>query len=143
MFVESESKRIGTLQVPDDLMVSMRDSECVWVETDTSTRVTLLKEQYAHFLADPAALSRQLDCLLQLHGRAAIERWQDLAHGGEWDALVRELLERHYDPAYTRSIASHYRSLARAQTVAIESCDGASFMAAARALIKEPAAAMG
>jgi tRNA 2-selenouridine synthase len=142
VFVESESKRIGALQVPDELMVSMWDSQCLWVETDTGTRVELLKEQYAHFLADPAALGRQLDCLVQLHGRAAIERWKELAQRGEWDALVRELLERHYDPAYTRSIASHYPCLPQARTVEIASCDNTSFAAVANALIGEPAQAM-
>jgi tRNA 2-selenouridine synthase len=142
VFVESESKRIGALQVPDELMVSMWDSQCLWVETDTGTRVELLKEQYAHFLAEPAALGRQLDCLVQLHGRATIERWKDLAQRGEWDALVRELLERHYDPAYTRSIASHYPCLPQARRVEIASCDNTSFAAVANALIGEPAQAM-
>jgi tRNA 2-selenouridine synthase len=89
VFVESESKRIGALQVPDQLMASMWDSECVRVETDIATRVQLLREEYAHFLADAATLGRQLDCLVQLHGRAAIERWKQLAQRADWDALVR------------------------------------------------------
>ena len=137
VFVESESKRIGALQVPDELMNAMRESACVRVETATATRVQLLQEQYAHFLADPAALGRQLDCLVQLHGRLTIERWNELAQRGEWDVLVRELLERHYDPAYTRSIASHYLQLAQARTVEIPAFDDASFVTAARALIEE------
>jgi tRNA 2-selenouridine synthase len=142
VFVESESKRIGALQVPDQLMASMWDSECVRVETDIATRVQLLREEYAHFLADAAALGRQLDCLVQLHGRAAIERWKQLAQRADWDALVRELLERHYDPAYTRSIASHYPSLARARSVQIGSPTAANFVDAALDLLeKSPAPA--
>ncbi len=35
--------------------------------------------------------------LSSLHGR-----------GGEWDTLVSELLEQHYDPAYSRSTLKHY-----------------------------------
>ncbi len=142
VFVESESKRIGALQVPDELMSAMRESECVRVETAIATRVQLLQEQYAHFVADPAVLGRQLDCLMQLHGRAAIESWKELAQRREWDVLVRELLERHYDPAYTRSIASHYLHMVQARTVKIAACDDASFAAAARALIGEPGQAM-
>ncbi|HTS52271.1 MAG TPA: tRNA 2-selenouridine(34) synthase MnmH [Burkholderiales bacterium] len=121
VFVESESKRIGSLHVPDELLISMWGSECIWVETDTPTRVALLKEQYGHFLADPTLLGKQLDCLMQLHGRAAIERWKALAQRGEWDPLVRELLERHYDPAYTHSIVSHYPALGRARRVRLSS----------------------
>jgi hypothetical protein len=40
--------------------------------------------------------------LVQLHGRTVIGRWKEMAQCGEWDALVQDLLERHYDPAYTR-----------------------------------------
>ena len=135
VFVESESKRIGTLQVPDELMAAMWESECVRVEIDIAARVRLLMEQYPHFVADPAELGRQLDRLVQLHGRTAIERWKALAQSGDWHTLVRELLERHYDPAYTRSIATHYPRLAQARSVEISANDDTSFEAAARGLI--------
>jgi tRNA 2-selenouridine synthase len=135
VFVESESKRIGALQVPDELLVSMWDSECVWVETDTTARVALLKEQYEHFLRDPEALARQLDCLIQRHGRAAIERWKESSRRGAWDELVRELLEQHYDPAYKRSIASHYRRLAQAHKVQVTCLTEADFVTAGVALL--------
>jgi len=143
VFVESESKRIGALQVPEQLMEAMRESACVRVEIGIETRVQLLLEQYAHFLADPAALGRQLDCLAQLHGRAAIERWKALAQRREWDALVRELLERHYDPAYTRSIASHYQQMPLARAIEITAPDDASFATAAKALIEDLALPVG
>jgi tRNA 2-selenouridine synthase len=139
VFVESESKRIGALHVPDELMSAMWGSECVRVDTDIDTRVELLKDEYAHFLGDPAALGRRLDCLVQLHGTAAIQRWKEMAQQSEWDAVVRELLERHYDPAYTRSIVSHYPGLSRARTVRIAAYRDASFLAAARLLLEEPA----
>ena len=142
LFVESESKRIGTLQVPDELMAAMWDSECVRVDTGIATRVRLLMEQYPHFVADPAELGRQLDRLVQLHGRVAIERWKELAQRGDWDGLVRELLEHHYDPAYTRSIAAHYPRLAQARSIEIAVGDEAGFGAAARALIEDAAQAV-
>jgi len=142
VFVESESKRIGTLQVPDDLMAAMWESKCVRVETDIATRVQLLREEYAHFLADPDVLGRQLARLVQLHGRAAIERWKQLAQRADWDALVRELLEQHYDPAYTRSIAAHYQSLTLLCSLQISSATETSFVSAALDLLeKSPAPA--
>ena len=30
-------------------------------------------------------------------------RWQEMIAAADWPALVRELLERHYDPLYRRS----------------------------------------
>ena len=137
VFVESESKRIGALHVPDELMAAMWGSECVQIETRAATRVELLKDEYAHFLAYPAALGQQLDRLVQLHGRAVIERWKGMAGNAEWDDLVQELLHRHYDPAYTRSIVSHYPGLQRAQTVEIASYTDASFVLAAQVLLED------
>jgi tRNA 2-selenouridine synthase len=141
VFVESESKRIGALHVPDELMAAMWGSECVQVDTDIDTRVELLKDEYAHFLGDTATLGRQLDCLAQLHGTAAIQRWKEMAQRSEWDAVVRELLERPYEPAYTRSIVAHYSELSRARTVRIAAYRDASFLEAARLLMAPSSAA--
>jgi tRNA 2-selenouridine synthase len=116
----------------------MWSSGCVEMEVDRSIRVQLLKEEYAHFLHDPGALGRQLDCLVQLHGRETIARWKSLAESGDWDTLVDELLVRHYDPAYTRSIVSHYPALPRALRVSVASSAPSSYTQAARALLDEP-----
>jgi tRNA 2-selenouridine synthase len=121
-------------------MASMWDSECVQVDSGTAARVRLLKDKYAHFLADPASLGKRLDRLVQLHGRTVIDGWKEMAQRGDWDALVQDLLERHYDPAYTRAIVSHYPGLARAPKVAIAAVADESFEAAARALLQEPLA---
>jgi tRNA 2-selenouridine synthase len=135
VFVESESKRIGALHLPDELMASMWDSECVMLETSTAARVELLADEYSHFLTDATALGLRLDMLLQLHGRAVIERWKEMAQQGLWNDLVRELLERHYDPAYTRSIGLHYPGLAQARTIEIASYTEEAFATAARSML--------
>jgi len=137
VFVESESQRIGVLHVPAELMSAMWNSRCIRVETNTGARVQLLKDEYVHFLADAQALGVQLDRLVQQHGRAVIERWKMLAHDAQWDGLLRELLETHYDPAYTRSIVTHYPRLADAVRVRIDSADDDSFLRAGRALLQE------
>jgi len=135
VFVESESKRIGALHVPEDLMAAMWTSVCVRMETATALRVSLLREQYEHFLGEPAALGAQLDCLTQRHGHAVIERWKQMAQDGDWNPLVTELLERHYDPAYSRSILSHYPGESTAPRVVLASGNEASFDEAARCLL--------
>jgi tRNA 2-selenouridine synthase len=135
VFVESESKRIGALHVPDDLMAAMWASACVRLETDSALRVALLREQYEHFLCEPAALGAQLDCLTQLHGRAVIERWKQMAQEGHWETLVMELLQLHYDPAYSRSILSHYPGVASAPSVTLSGSTESSFDVAARAML--------
>ena len=117
VFVEAESKKIGQLQVPDALLDAMRAAECLRIEAPLEARVRFLLDEYRHFLADPGVLKGQLDCLVALHGREVIARWQGQADRAEWAALVADLLESHYDPAYRKSTDRNYAQLAGARVL--------------------------
>ncbi len=140
VFVEGESKKIGQLQVPEALMARMRASRCLVLQTDLETRVTLLLDEYRHFLADRAALEAQLDCLTALHGHERIAEWKALAAAGRWREFVARLLAEHYDPAYNRSSTRNYVKLAEAQSVRVDGADDAAFDKAARSLDEAAAA---
>ena len=115
VFVESESKKIGRLRVPEALIRAMWETAtCVVLDAPLAVRVELLKVEYAHYLAGPEHLAAQLECLAAMHGSDTIARWQHMAREGAWDTLVEALLTRHYDPAYTRSTLKHYPALERA-----------------------------
>jgi len=134
VFVESESKKVGNLRVPDALIERMRASECIRLEANERERIALLREDYAHFESRPAALAQKLECLSPLHGNERIAQWKSLLEAGDWDGLVRDLLENHYDPAYRRSLARNYRGAQNAQEVAVRDISRAGFLALARRL---------
>ena len=134
VYVESESRRIGALQVPDALIERMRAAPCVRVDLGSGQRIALLKEEYAHFLDDPDALAARLGHLKALHGAATIERWSALARERAFDPLVAELLEQHYDPTYTRAMTRNYAGYAAATALAPAGIDEDAFRATARAL---------
>lgn len=138
VFVESESRKVGDLRVPDALIERMRASECVRVELPLAERVRLLRGEYLHFEADPQALFAQLDCLVPLHGRERIESWKALARGGQWDALVERLLVEHYDPAYQRSIRRNFSRIDAAPTVRPASASQAAYAELAHFLAAQP-----
>jgi len=123
IFVEAESKRIGRLRVPETLILRMRDSGCLRVRSDTSVRVDLLMQEYEHFFATPERLAAILDALVPLHGHEVVRQWQRWIDAAEWPTLVRDLLDRHYDPAYGRSIASHFLGYADADEVTVARLD--------------------
>jgi tRNA 2-selenouridine synthase len=116
VFVESESKKIGSLRVPDALLEAMRSSPCIRLEVPLSARVQLLTEDYVHFLQDPEVIIRQLGFLAPLRGNDTITAWQALASRLAWDQLVEALLEQHYDPAYLKSLSRNYAAAAGDQT---------------------------
>jgi tRNA 2-selenouridine synthase len=135
VFVESESKKIGRLQVPESLLATMRGSPCVRVDLSRPMRIALLEEEYAHFLADPALLGERLAPLVPLHGRATIERWSALSMARDFDTLVGELLVSHYDPVYARSIERNFPRYGEAFVVAPEGIDEVAYRRVARQLI--------
>jgi tRNA 2-selenouridine synthase len=136
VFVESESKKVGNLRVPDAVMEQMRASPCISLTLSRPNRVRLLMEDYHHFCAEPATLNTQLDCLVQLHGRDKINGWHDMANGGQMPQLVDELLVDHYDPAYIRSIDRNFTQFGQAQVLELSDIAEADFLAAARFLHK-------
>ena len=113
VYAEAESKKIGKVRVPEALIEAMWQGQCIRIEATTPQRVRLLKEEYHHFLDDPDELGRKLAFLTELHGGERIGRWREMAQRGEWDALVSELLEQHYDPAYAKSTLKHYPNFAQ------------------------------
>jgi len=140
VFVESESKRIGIVQLPEALLAAMRAAACIRLEAPLALRVALLREDYAHFLAAPSAFASRLASLTPLHGRARIERWAEAATSGDVDTLVRELLEVHYDPLYQRSTARNFPRHAAGVVAPVEALDDAAFRALARRVIDAAAA---
>ena len=137
VYVESESKKVGSLRVPDALIQRMRDARCFRLEATTDTRVALLLQDYAHFVAYPDALAQKLELLQSLHGAERIERWKSLLAEGQWQPLVRDLLESHYDPAYERSLFRNYRDAPTATAVQVGDSTRAGFRALARSLAGE------
>ena len=117
VFVESESRTIGRLRLPEALLQRMRAAACLHVEMGLDARVALLREDYAHFVSDTVALCARLDTLRQARGHQTVEGWQALARAGRIDELVAALLETHYDPVYLRSMARNYARFAQAHEV--------------------------
>ena len=134
VFVESESKKVGNLRVPEAVMEKMRASPCISLTLSQPNRVRLLMEDYAHFALDPAILNTQLDCLISMHGREKISHWHAMAHAGQMPELVDQLLVEHYDPAYLRSIERNFALFSQAQVLALDDISQEAFLAAARHL---------
>lgn len=138
VFVESESKKVGNLRVPDALMEKMRSSSCLSLTLSQANRVRLLMQDYQHFVKDPAILNSHLDCLIPLHGREKIAQWQATALSGRMETLVDTLLLTHYDPAYTRSIERNFIQFAHAKHLPLNDISEECFRSGARNLLNDP-----
>ena len=135
VFVEAESKQIGKLRVPEQLMQCMRASTCIALELPMAERVRLLVDEYTHLIAHPDQLVERLATLVELHGHETIDQWKLIIEQGNWTELVKQLLESHYDPAYRRSTGNNYRQLGEATSLPVASAAEHDFEQAARHLL--------
>ena len=136
VYVESESKKVGNLRVPEALITRMREGRCFRLESGNDARIELLLEDYAHLIARPGVLVEKLECLKDLHGAERIELWKARIRRGEWRSLVLDLLENHYDPAYRRSMLRNYRDAHTAPAISIADASREGFAHAARELLR-------
>lgn len=136
VFVEAESRKVGVLTVPTMLLDHMRAARCIAIEAPQDARIELLFEDYAHFLRNPELLKQRLSLLLELHGHKTIEHWCQMAEQGEWQALVRELLSQHYDPAYRRSSDVSFAQLKSANVLHLPRLDKAATQEAAASILE-------
>lgn len=109
VYVEAESRRIGTLQVPDALIFAIRAGTCLRIDADRAARVDFLLRDYDYFLTHPQWLVSQLSHLRGLQSNETLAAWTALIEAGNFRALVEQLLEKHYDPLYQRSQDRNYR----------------------------------
>src|SRR5712664_3212236 len=136
VFVEAESKKIGQLQVPAQLLERMREGECLRLEVPLPERVRFLIGEYRHFMEEPAALKEKLQCLTSRYGHAVIDHWIAQTDSGAWGELVADLLVTHYDPSYRRAATQSYWHYDGAQALTLERLDETGMAQAARELLK-------
>lgn len=134
VFVESESKKIGLVQMPESMREQMAAGKCVWLDVPVAARVQHLRGEYDHFVADPALLMQKLAPLKTLRGGDMLGSWHELASSGNIDGVVESLLVDHYDPLYTTAIKRNYPNLDTAKHLQIDSITPAMLRRAAEKL---------
>jgi tRNA 2-selenouridine synthase len=135
VWVEGESRKVGTVTLPDALRLAMRDATCVLVTASMETRITRIIAEYTGtkpatgVIANPhlpesvgVQLEDSLRCLKPFFGAARTEELVALLRANDLRPLVRTLLEEHYDPRYRHAMRNYRYSL----TVFSEDLDAAA-----------------
>ncbi len=136
VFVESESKKIGRLQLPEALIGQMHaQGQVLRVEMPDTARVQLLLEDYGFFAEDVDGFCQLLDGLVALRGKDTVARWQAQARAGAWADVFGQMMLQHYDPLYNRSMDRHYASYAQARPVLLADGGHTALATAAQAVL--------
>jgi tRNA 2-selenouridine synthase len=136
VYVEAESKKVGNLTVPAELMVAMRASPCIRMELSLENRVDLLMEDYAFFTQDTAFFVDRLERLVALRGKAVVDAWKEKIALGQMREVVADLLSLHYDPGYETSTGKNFVHYNKAPVVVPQSHSLAHMQALAQQMVQ-------
>lgn len=98
LVVEGESRKVGDVVLPPGLWEAMKGGRPLWLHAPVEERVRILLEDYLQHETNREPLRRQLETLSGwLPKDVPWLEWYDSRQEPE---LVRQLLERYYDPLY-------------------------------------------
>ena len=137
VYIESESKKVGNVSVPDGLITAMRASPCLRLDLAENERVALLLEDYDFFVRDIEFFCERLLALSEARGKATVQDWRERARSGDVASVVRELLVLHYDPGYLQSMQRNFSQYPAARTLIPRDHSVAAMQALAASLLAE------
>jgi tRNA 2-selenouridine synthase len=135
--VESESKKVGGVHIPDALMEKIRSGDCIELRSSAQTRVSWLIREYHHFLTDTDNFKAKLALLTAHYGKVQIAKWSEAIDAGQFSELVEELLIKHYDPSYQSSIVRNFPRYRIDHFVQLENDSDEAFAKVAQAIVNQ------
>ena len=118
VYIESESKKVGNVAIPEGLITAMRSAPCLQLDLSEDERVELLLEDYDFFVKDIEFFCDRLGALTQARGKEVVSDWQTRSRSGDVASVVRELLVNHYDPVYLQSMQRNFTQYPQAAVIA-------------------------
>ena len=102
--MEAESNKIGNLHIPKELWKLMKSAPQIELSASVEKRAKFLVEEYSEITTDLDLLEKQITSLSTIAGYKVVQNWVQLAKNKEFYELVKQLMEKHYDPRYNRSL---------------------------------------
>ena len=137
VLVESESKKVGGVHIPDALMEKIRSGDCIELRSSAQTRVSWLIREYHHFLTDTDNFKAKLALLTAHYGKVQIAKWSEAIDAEQFSELVEELLIKHYDPSYQSSIVRNFPRYRIDHFVQLENDSDEAFAKVAQAIVNQ------
>lgn len=101
--LEAESSTIGKLHIPRRLWDAMQAAPRIEITAPLDARARYLTTAYADLIENPQTIFAAIERLKPFQPKTRIAEWMELTERRDYETLARELMEHHYDPAYSRS----------------------------------------
>jgi len=103
IFIESESRRVGTVLIPDPCMQALEDGKHIYVDTSLQNRILNLIDDYGEN-KDHEPLIFAVNKLRKRISNNVADQLIDYIKNDTLEPLVEYLLKDYYDPLYQYSI---------------------------------------
>lgn len=107
LFIESESKRVGHVLVPNDIYEGIvRDGYHILVECDIKDRVKRLCKDYIYDRSEDNIQDLR-ECITTFRkrlGHTTVDEYLELLDNKQYEELVEKFLVFYYDPLYMHSV---------------------------------------
>jgi tRNA 2-selenouridine synthase len=137
VWVESESRKIGRIQLPSALHESMHQAPVFLLDAPIDERVRLWREDYGHFEQDLNGMLDKMSSVVEVVGSKLFSRWRELATEGNAPELFRSMIVDYYDRLYKSSLTKNYRHLSVATRITLHSLSSADLRTTARMMISD------
>lgn len=105
VFLESESRQIGKLYLPGDLVKAMDQAKHILLDTGLDNRVATIMEMYAPSLSlNKDALIEAINHLRRRLSNQVTDELIQQVRDDQLEPVIRYLMETYYDPLYLRSV---------------------------------------
>ncbi len=137
VWVESESRKIGRIQLPPSLHEAMHHAPVFLLNAPIEERVRLWREDYGHFEKDLHGMLDKMTTVVEIVGSKLFARWRELATEGNAPELFRSMIVDYYDRLYQSSLNKNYRHLKQAAPVPLTSLSMTDLRSTARLIISD------
>ncbi|WP_073338166.1 tRNA 2-selenouridine(34) synthase MnmH [Clostridium grantii] len=103
IFIEAESSRIGSANVPKYILNKMKEGFHIYVDAPLEFRVNLIVDEY---MKAENAKNEIIECLTKFSkyiSKEDIELYRELLMKDEFAKVTKELMVKYYDPLYMKS----------------------------------------
>lgn len=110
IFIESESKRVGHVCIPNEIYEAIiRDGHHILLECSLSNRVKRLCRDYI-YKRDEKNIDTLRECINKFRkrlGHKVVDEYINLLEIGKYEELVEKYLIEYYDPLYMHSVEKY------------------------------------
>ena len=109
VFVEAESRKIGNLTIPLQLLIALRNGHCIELQCTLEERIQFLINEYPQLLKNEKLFLNACQKIRYFIGNTYTDECINFYKSQQYHSLLEILLTQFYDPCYKRAMQKNMK----------------------------------